>query len=114
MDSRELERHEHEHAHAEVTHSHDGGAAHRHEATVHRHEHAHDEDHHAHAHLRVKGMTCEHCVAAVTRALQGLPGISGFRVDLASGLVSYHTDSALSPEEVARAITAAGYEAEPV
>jgi copper chaperone CopZ len=109
MCGRDKGRHEHEHAHGAAIHSHDG-AEHRHEATVHSHEHGHDEGHHTHAHIQVKGMTCEHCVAAVTQALQTLPGISGFRVDLASGLVSYQTAGPVSSEEVARAIAAAGYE----
>jgi copper chaperone len=103
------DQHEHEHAHAEVTHSH-GGKEHSHEATVHTHEHAHDEGHHPHGHIRVKGMTCEHCVAAVTKALQSLQGVSEVRVDLAGGLVSYQSARLVPPEEVARVITAAGYE----
>jgi copper chaperone CopZ len=55
-------------------------------------------------------MTCEHCVAAVTKALQSLPGVSGVRVDLANGLVSYQSARPVPSEEVARVITAAGYE----
>jgi len=103
------DKHEHAHAHEEVTHSH-GSQEHFHEATVHTHEHAHNDAHHTHGHLQVRGMTCEHCVATVTKALQSLPGVSGVRVDLASGLVSYQTAGSVPLAEVARAITAAGYE----
>ena len=35
--------------------------------------------------IKVKGMSCEHCVAAVTKAVAGLPGVSNVEVDLASG-----------------------------
>jgi copper chaperone len=103
------DKHEHSHAHEEVTHSHDG-QKHRHEAAVHTHEQAHAEGHHAHGHIQVKGMSCEHCAAAVTKALQGLPGVSEVRVDLAGGLVSYQSARPAPLEEVARMITAAGYE----
>jgi copper chaperone len=75
-----------------------------------KYEHEHDEGHHLHGHIKVKGMTCEHCVAAVTKALQSLPGVSEVGVDLANGLVSYQSTRPAPPEEVARVIAAAGYE----
>jgi len=102
------DKHEHEHTHEEVTHSHDGHE-HSHQMTVHTHAHTHNDEHHTHGHIQVKGMTCEHCVAAVTKALQSLPGVSEVQVDLASGLVSYQSARPVPPEEVARVITAAGY-----
>jgi copper chaperone len=42
-------------------------------------------------------MTCEHCMAAVTKALQSLPGVSEVRVDLAGGLVSYQSAKPVPP-----------------
>lgn len=33
----------------------------------------------------VTGMTCGHCVAAVTKELEGVPGVTEVRVDLDSG-----------------------------
>jgi len=60
--------------------------------------------------IKVKGMGCGHCVAAVTKALQSLPGVSEVQVDLAGGRVTYQSAGPVSPEEVARAIKAAGYE----
>jgi copper chaperone len=109
MGDQDNDKHAHEHSHAEVTHSHDG-QEHSHEAAVHTHEHAHDEGHHAHGHIKVNGMTCEHCVAAVTKALQSLPGVLDVRVDLASGLVSYQSTRPVPPGEAARVIAGAGYE----
>jgi copper chaperone len=60
--------------------------------------------------IKVKGMSCGHCAAAVTQALTGLPGITAVQVDLASGRVTYQSQGQASREEVARAVKAAGYE----
>jgi len=35
--------------------------------------------------LAISGMTCDHCVAAVTRALSACPGVTSARVDLTAG-----------------------------
>ena len=105
------ETHEHTHSHAEVTHSHDG-QEHHHQPTVHSHGHTHDEGHHGHEHIK-KGMSCEHCVAAVTKALLSLPGISGVEVSLSDWLVSYQRVDPISPEDLDRVIRAAGYELAP-
>jgi len=63
--------------------------------------------------ITVKGMSCGHCAAAVTKALEKLPGISQVQVDLASGLVTFANDDPVSQEELARTIKAAGYELAP-
>ena len=60
--------------------------------------------------IKVKGMSCGHCAAAVTKALQSLPGVTEVQVDLAGGRVSYQSEAPVSPEDLARVITAAGYE----
>jgi copper chaperone len=60
--------------------------------------------------IKVKGMSCEHCVAAVTKAVAGLPGVSNVEVDLASGRVSYDRAAPLPPDDLDRVIRAAGYE----
>ena len=60
--------------------------------------------------ISVKGMSCGHCVAAVTRALQSLPGVTQVQVDLASGRVTYQSQVRASREEVVQAVKAAGYE----
>ena len=44
--------------------------------------------------LKVSGMSCEHCVKAVTNALYSLPGIDGVSVDLGAGEVSLEHDPA--------------------
>jgi copper chaperone len=58
----------------------------------------------------IKGMTCDHCVRAVTRALTKVPGVSRVEsVDLAQGRAVIEG----SPDEqaVAAAIRDEGYEA---
>jgi copper chaperone len=60
--------------------------------------------------IRVKGMSCGHCAAAVTKALQSLIGVTEVQVDLATGRVSYQSAAPVPPEELGRVIKAAGYE----
>lgn len=57
--------------------------------------------------LAVAGMTCAHCVEAVTRAVQAVPGAGEVRVDLAHGEVTVqgHPD----PEAVRAAVAGEGY-----
>ena len=66
------------------------------------------------AEMRVKigGMSCEHCVRRVIRALEGLPGVKNVRVDLATGTATFESPEELSLSEVARAIEEAGYRLE--
>lgn len=37
--------------------------------------------------ILVGGMTCQHCVSSVRKALSALPGVKGVEVDLAKGRV---------------------------
>lgn len=63
--------------------------------------------------FRVSGMTCDHCVAAVTAELSALPGVAGVRIDLVPGDVSeVSVDSAqpLDAAAVRAAVDEAGYE----
>jgi copper chaperone CopZ len=60
--------------------------------------------------IKVKGMSCGHCAAAVARALKSLPGITQVQVDLDAGRVTYQTQGQASHEEVVQAVKAAGYE----
>ena len=58
----------------------------------------------------VTGMTCEHCVRAVSTEVQQLPGVSGVDVDLASGAVTVTSEADLDPADVRAAVEEAGYE----
>jgi copper chaperone len=57
----------------------------------------------------VEGMTCGHCVAAVTEELAKLDGVSHVEVDLASGSVTIESDHPLDSVDVAAAVEEAGY-----
>ena len=58
----------------------------------------------------VTGMTCGHCVAAVTEEVSKLDLVNGVDIDLASGAVTVHSDGAIDPVAFAAAVDEAGYE----
>jgi copper chaperone CopZ len=61
---------------------------------------------------RVTGMTCEHCVAAVTEELSALEGVTAVAVDLVAGgtsTVTVESAAPLDPSLVAEAVDEAGY-----
>lgn len=58
----------------------------------------------------VIGMTCDHCVQAVSTEIAKLPGVSGVDVDLASGRVRVQSADQLDDAVVAAAVDEAGYE----
>ena len=61
----------------------------------------------------VKGMTCEHCVRAVSDEVGKLAGVTDVAVDLQEGRVTVTSDQPLSAEAVAEAVEEAGYEVVP-
>jgi copper chaperone len=58
----------------------------------------------------VAGMTCGHCVSAVTSELSKIPGVSEVEVDLASGTVVLASEAPVPVEAVASAVDEAGYQ----
>jgi copper chaperone CopZ len=58
----------------------------------------------------VSGMTCSHCVQAVTSELSGLPGVDTVQVDLGTGAVTVTSEAPLSADAVRAAVDEAGYE----
>jgi copper chaperone CopZ len=59
--------------------------------------------------IKVGGMSCAHCMAAVDKAVRAVPGVTGAVVDLKEGTVK--VDGAFDRAKVIDAIKAAGYEA---
>ena len=57
--------------------------------------------------FNVQGMSCGHCVKAITQALQARDPAASVRVDLAAKEVG--VESALSAEQVIEAISEEGY-----
>ena len=58
----------------------------------------------------VSGMTCGHCVSAVTEELSKLDGVTDVHVDLATGTATVTSDQPLDDAAVRAAVDEAGYE----
>jgi copper chaperone len=58
----------------------------------------------------VVGMTCGHCVSAVTEEVTQVPGVTGVEVDLASGGLTVTSDAPVADSDVRAAVEEAGYE----
>jgi copper chaperone len=63
--------------------------------------------------LKVDGMSCDHCVKAVTEALQSVSGVRTAEVDLGAGrAVVEYDEGATSPARLVGAVMEEGYSAE--
>ncbi len=63
--------------------------------------------------IKIKGMSCAHCVASVTKALSDIDGISEVHVTLSSGEASFTLNREEMPNEAIRAaIDKIGFEVE--
>ena len=62
--------------------------------------------------LKIEGMTCGHCTAAVKKALEGVAGVASAEVDLATGRarVAGNADVAI----LVTAVQDEGYQAAPL
>jgi len=63
--------------------------------------------------LHVTGMTCGHCVSAVTSELSAVAGVESVSVDLVAGgtsAVTVHSSRDVPLEELRAAVDEAGYE----
>ena len=58
--------------------------------------------------IEVRGMTCAHCVRAVTAAAGGIAGVSRPQAELATGILSWHGNADRSA--IRAALARAGYE----
>lgn len=58
----------------------------------------------------VTGMTCQHCVHAVTTEVNTIEGVRDVSVDVAAGTVTVSSAGLLSVDAVRAAIDEAGYE----
>ena len=61
--------------------------------------------------LKIDGMTCGGCKAAVERILAAQPGVKAASVDLENGRALVTAADGVAPEALADAIEDAGYEA---
>ncbi|QKE64243.1 heavy-metal-associated domain-containing protein [Aquipseudomonas campi] len=60
--------------------------------------------------LKVSGMSCGHCVRAITQAVRALDDAAEVQIDLAAGEV--RVASRLSPQQLLQAVRDEGYGAE--
>ena len=61
------------------------------------------------ASFTVVGMTCGHCVSAVTEEVSALPGVTAVDVDLASGGLTVTGEAPVDESAVRAAVEEAGY-----
>ncbi|MFI7135633.1 heavy-metal-associated domain-containing protein [Nonomuraea sp. NPDC050153] len=59
---------------------------------------------------QVEGMTCGHCVSAVTEEVGKVDGVSGVEVDLATKAVTVTSEAPLDRGLIDAAVVEAGYE----
>lgn len=58
--------------------------------------------------LNIEGMSCQHCVMAVKKALSGLSGVTSSEVEIGSALVKYD-ESKTTRDELKGAVEKAGF-----
>ncbi len=59
--------------------------------------------------ITVVGMTCGHCVNAVTEEVSAIDGVTHVAVDLESGRVTIESDAPVDAAAVEAAVDEAGY-----
>ncbi|HEY9415138.1 MAG TPA: cation transporter [Pseudonocardia sp.] len=57
----------------------------------------------------MSGMTCQHCVSAITEEVGALNGVTAVDVTLSSGIVTISSVLELSRADIAAAVDEAGY-----
>jgi len=60
--------------------------------------------------IKVKGMSCQHCVASVTKALSAIAGIADVKVSLEKGEATFNEKSPVAMDIIKDAITKIGFE----
>ncbi|MBF9132156.1 heavy-metal-associated domain-containing protein [Plantactinospora sp. S1510] len=58
----------------------------------------------------VKGMTCSHCVNAVSTEVGAIPGVTEVAVDLTTGQVTVNSTEPVDVQALRNAVDEAGYE----
>ncbi len=59
--------------------------------------------------LKIEGMSCNHCKAAVEKALREIKGVKDVAVDLDYKRATVTHEATVTREELARAVKKAGY-----
>jgi copper chaperone len=61
--------------------------------------------------IKIKGMSCQHCVNSARKALEAVPGISNIQIDLAKGEATF--DGEVDIQTAKEAIAKIGFEVIP-
>ena len=59
--------------------------------------------------IKIQGMSCQHCVMSVTRALSQIPGLKDVQVNLVNGEATFENVKSVSRETIRKAVEEAGY-----
>ena len=60
--------------------------------------------------LKIEGMSCKNCAAAVEKALLSLPGVAEARVDLAAGEATVVLEDLVGDKALCLGVEEAGFE----
>ena len=60
--------------------------------------------------VKVKGMSCQHCVASVTKTLSEIDGITDVKVDLDKGEATFNETKPVPEQTIKDAISKIGFE----
>lgn len=60
--------------------------------------------------FKVPEISCQHCVNAITKEVEGVQGVQNVKVDLGSKLVSVQADESVTAATLVAAINEAGYD----
>ncbi len=60
--------------------------------------------------IKIKGMSCQHCIMAVSKALGGIDGIKDVRVDLEKGEAQFAEEKPVDRALIRERIAKAGFE----
>jgi len=59
--------------------------------------------------IKIQGMSCQHCVMSVTKALGTIEGIKNLKVDLVKGEASFENAQNVPLSAIRKAVEDAGY-----
>lgn len=59
--------------------------------------------------IKVNGMSCQHCVKAVTKALEEIDGVGDVKVDLSLGEVSFQEKTPIELDILREKVEKAGF-----
>ena len=60
--------------------------------------------------IKIKGMSCQHCVKAVVKALSEIEGVTDVKVDLSKGEAVFEEVKPVDMEVLRESIKKAGYQ----